>query len=48
VELREISVVSAWPAYPDTSLALRAMTFNTERQRRERAIILAEMNRAIG
>tara|TARA_B100001057_G_scaffold491943_1_gene583273 strand:- start:171 stop:710 length:540 start_codon:yes stop_codon:yes gene_type:complete len=23
VELREISVVSAWPAYPDTSLALR-------------------------
>ena len=48
VDLREISIVSAWPAYPDTSLALRAMTFNTERQRRERAIILAEVARAVG
>lgn len=35
VNLREISVVSAWPAYPDTSLALRsAPKASCDRQRR--------------
>jgi len=43
VELREISVVSAWPAYPDTTLALRAMAGLVERERRQRAIQLAEV-----
>lgn len=43
VELREISVVSAWPAYPDTTIALRAMTHLAERERRERALKLAEV-----
>ncbi len=42
IGLREISVVSAWPAYPDTELALRAFTRSTEAQRRQRALILAE------
>jgi HK97 family phage prohead protease len=44
VELREISVVSAWPAYPDTSLALRAMPGLVERERRERRLRLAEVS----
>lgn len=48
VDLREISVVSAWPAYPDTTIALRAMTQLAERERRARAIILAEVARAVG
>lgn len=47
VDLREISVVSAWPAYPDTSLALRAMPGLVERERRQRALILAEVQRAV-
>jgi len=39
IDLKEISVVQAWPAYPDTSLALRSRPLNmTSRQRR---IILA-------
>lgn len=42
VDLREISIVSAWPAYPDTTIALRAMTRLTERDRRDRALKLAE------
>ncbi|WP_235977422.1 HK97 family phage prohead protease [Sandaracinobacteroides hominis] len=48
VNLHEISVVSAWPAYPDTSLALRAMPGLLERERRQRALVLAEVARAIG
>jgi HK97 family phage prohead protease len=43
VELREISVVSAWPAYPDTSLALRSMPGLADRDRRRRIIRLAEV-----
>lgn len=42
IELREISVVSAWPAYPDTEIALRALQAGAEAQRRRRAIIMAE------
>jgi hypothetical protein len=42
VELREISVVSAWPAYPDTTLALRAMPWLADRERRSRALRIAE------
>lgn len=37
VSLKEISVVSAWPAYPDTELALRnapGLNLNKARQRR--------------
>lgn len=41
VQLHEISVVSAWPAYPDTSLALRAMAGLHERERRRRVLVLA-------
>jgi HK97 family phage prohead protease len=48
VQLHEISVVSAWPAYPDTSLALRAMPGLIDRERRQRALILAEVARACG
>lgn len=47
VDLREISVVSAWPAYPDTSIALRGRP-SLDADRRRRAIILAEVARAIG
>lgn len=42
VDLKEISVVSAWPAYPDTSLALRACQRGADADRRRRALILAE------
>lgn len=42
VGLREISAVSAWPAYPDTSIALRALQHGAEAQRRRRIITLAE------
>lgn len=41
VDLREISVVSAWPAYPDTSLALRSRAATGDRARRERAVAVA-------
>jgi HK97 family phage prohead protease len=40
VALKEVSVVSAWPAYPDTELALRAAQGRDARQRR---LILAEL-----
>lgn len=40
IGLREISVVSAWPAYPDTSLALRSRGVAGDRQRR---LIMAEL-----
>ncbi|WP_294204720.1 HK97 family phage prohead protease [uncultured Sphingomonas sp.] len=41
IGLKEISVISAWPAYPDTSLALRSRdASNGSRQRR---LILAEL-----
>ena len=42
IDLREISVVSAWPAYPDTELALRSSSNDTARAARRRKLILAE------
>ncbi|MDZ4760070.1 MAG: HK97 family phage prohead protease [Alphaproteobacteria bacterium] len=44
VNLMEISVVSAWPAYPDTAaeLALRSRRQDTGTDRRTRALILAK------
>ncbi|WP_298809574.1 HK97 family phage prohead protease [uncultured Sphingomonas sp.] len=42
VALREISVVSAWPAYPDTELALRSRT-DPAAAARARRLILAEL-----
>lgn len=43
VDLREISVVSAFPAYPDTSIALRSRDSATGLGARRRAITIAEM-----
>lgn len=45
IGLREISVVSAWPAYPDTEIALRALQLGAEAARRRRVLILAEAAR---
>lgn len=42
IDLREISVVSAWPAYEGTEVALRAHRIADGRARRARAIKLAE------
>lgn len=42
VSLKEISVVQAWPAYPDTELALRSRA-SDDAERRRRALILAEV-----
>lgn len=47
VALREISVVSAWPAYEGTEIALRALNSNSEHERRRRSLILAEVARAV-
>lgn len=41
VALKEISVVSAWPAYPETELALRAA--DRDAARRQRRLRLAEV-----
>lgn len=43
VALKEISVVQAWPAYPDTEIALRALRRNADAERRRRALVLAEV-----
>ncbi|AOG00285.1 phage prohead protease, HK97 family [Blastomonas sp. RAC04] len=42
VDLREISVVSAWPAYPDTEIALRSIMRGNEAARRRRILVMAE------
>ena len=42
VGLKEISIVSAWPAYPDTEIALRALMHGNEAQRRRRVLVMAE------
>ncbi|WP_221795290.1 HK97 family phage prohead protease [Aquisediminimonas sediminicola] len=47
IALREISIVQAWPAYPDTEIALRALMTGAEANRRKRALILAEVSRAV-
>lgn len=44
VDLREISVVSSFPAYPDTSLALRSRPFPSETEARRRRLIIAELS----
>lgn len=44
VDLREISVVSAHPAYPDTSLALRSRPYPSEIEARRRRTIIAELS----
>lgn len=41
IGLKEISIISAWPAYPDTSLALRAR--DAGQGDRRRRLILAEL-----
>lgn len=41
IGLKEISVVQAWPAYPDTEIALRAMCGGADAQRRNRVLVLA-------
>jgi HK97 family phage prohead protease len=42
INLKEISVVSAWPAYEGTEIALRAQGLRSGRARRRRSIKLAE------
>ncbi|WP_165928102.1 HK97 family phage prohead protease [Rhizobium sullae] len=41
ISLKEISIVSAWPAYPDTEIALRSLRHNVDAERRRRALIIA-------
>jgi HK97 family phage prohead protease len=48
IDLREISIVQAWPAYPDTEIALRTLMNGAEAKRRSRALVLAEVARAVG
>lgn len=48
VDLKEISIVQAWPAYPDTEIALRSRHDHGDAARRRRALIIAEVARAIG
>lgn len=43
IGLKEISVVSAWPAYEGTEIALRALAYHDSAQRRARALRLAEV-----
>ncbi|CDO38298.1 HK97 family phage prohead protease [Novosphingobium sp. KN65.2] len=42
VNLKEISVVSAWPAYEGTEIALRALQLGAEAARRRRVLVMAE------
>lgn len=41
IGLKEISIISAWPAYPDTSIALRSRDGSNDSRRRR--LILAEL-----
>jgi hypothetical protein len=43
IDLREISVVSAFPAYPDTTIALRSRQASSGLAKRHRTITIAEM-----
>lgn len=45
IGLREISVVSAWPAYEGTEIALRAFMAGADAQRRRRVLIMTEAAR---
>lgn len=42
IGLKEISVVSSWPAYEGTEIALRALMRGNEAQRRRRVLVMAE------
>lgn len=42
IDLKEISVVSAWPAYEGTEIALRALQVGAEARRRRRVLVMAE------
>lgn len=42
IDLREISIVSAWPAYEGTEIALRSLDRHSGNLRRARALRLAE------
>ena len=42
IDLREISVVSAWPAYAGTEIALRSLQRHDGAQKRQRELRLAE------
>lgn len=42
INLLEVSVVSAWPAYPDTEIALRSKSYPSDKDRRRRAVVVAE------
>lgn len=42
IALKEISVVSAWPAYEGTEIALRALQAGAEARRRRRVLVMAE------
>src|SRR5690606_33435859 len=42
IDLKEISIVQAWPAYPDTEVALRNRCHDGNTLRRRRSLILAE------
>lgn len=44
IDLKEISVVSSWPAYEGTEIALRSRCHHGNAQRRRRALILAEVS----
>lgn len=45
INLKEISVVQAWPAYAGTEIALRARRAGVDADRRRRSLILAEATR---
>jgi len=47
VDLREISIVQAWPAYPDTEIALRARMADPARALRQRQLKIAEANHGL-
>jgi HK97 family phage prohead protease len=43
IDLREVSVVSAWPAYPETVVSVRAAHRALEQHRRARRLVIAEL-----
>lgn len=45
IDLLEVSIVSAWPAYAGTEVALRAFMRGAEAQRRKRVLVMAEAAR---
>jgi uncharacterized protein len=45
IDLREVSIVSAWPAYPQTSIAVRSPEMAAHHARRARTLILMDLDR---